>query len=73
MYLTNMEIVKVIALVIYLYSFVIYSKQLFEDLRQDGPKILSEWLGFILVLVGAFTPILNTYVTIQIMKFKRKQ
>ena len=72
MHLTNIEVLKVIGLVIYIYSMIIYLKQINDDLIDDRPKILQEWIAFILVSVGAFVPILNTVVAVLIIKFKRQ-
>mgnify|MGYP003643771814 FL=1 len=72
MHLTNIEVLKVIGLVIYIYSMIIYLKQINDDLVEDRPKILQEWIAFTLVSVGAFVPILNTIVAVLIIKFKRQ-
>ena len=72
MHLTNIEVLKVIGLVIYIYSMIIYLKQINDDLVEDRPKILQEWIAFTLVSVGALVPILNTIVAVLIIKFKRQ-
>ena len=72
MHLTNIEVLKVIGLVIYIYSMIIYLKQINDDLIDDRPKILQEWIAFILVSIGAFMPILNTIVAVLIIKLKRQ-
>lgn len=68
MYLTNMEIVKAIALGLYLYSMFIYLKELFADFKNNKPKVFSEYFWYVLLLVGGFVPVLNTIVSIIIIK-----
>jgi hypothetical protein len=71
MYLTNMEIVKSIGFGIYLYSMFIYLKELFEGIRYDRPKMLSEWFWYAIFFLGSCVPILNTIVAYQIIKPKK--
>tara|TARA_R110000751_G_scaffold69676_2_gene141389 strand:+ start:1051 stop:1284 length:234 start_codon:yes stop_codon:yes gene_type:complete len=68
MHLTNTEIFKVVGFVIYFFSMFIYLKQLYEDLKNETPYYFREWIGFILVMIGAFTPVLNTVVAYLIAK-----
>ena len=72
MYLTNMEIVKLVGLVIYLYSMFIYLKELFADFKDNKPKVFSEYFWYVLLLVGGFVPVLNTIVGYYIIKSDKK-
>ena len=72
MYLTNMEIVKATGLAIYLYSMFIYLKELFEDFKDNKPKVFSEYFWYAIMLVGTFAPVLNTIVGYYIIKSDKK-
>ena len=70
MYLTNMEMVKIVGFVIYFYSMFLYLVEMLKEVKDDRPKFFSEWIGFFVVSIGAFTPILNTIVAVIILKMK---
>ena len=71
MYLTNIEILKSIAFGIYLYSLVIYLKELFIDFKDEKPKVFSEWFWYTILLIGGFVPVLNTVVGYYIIKTEK--
>ena len=48
MNLTNIEVMKSIAFGIYLYSLVIYLKELFAEFKDEKPKVFSEWFWYII-------------------------
>tara|TARA_R110002050_G_scaffold294193_1_gene451666 strand:+ start:199 stop:426 length:228 start_codon:yes stop_codon:yes gene_type:complete len=68
MNLTSIEIVKIIMLVIYAMSLFVYLRELLEDLKDNRPKVFSEWFWYVAILIGAFVPALNTIVCYQIIK-----
>ena len=68
MHLTNIEMVKIVMLVIYAMSLFVYLKELLEDLKDNRPKVFSEWFWYVAILIGAFVPALNTIVCYQIIK-----
>ena len=72
MHLTNIEMVKIVMLVIYAMSLFVYLKELFKGFKYDRPKVFSEWLCYLILLIGAFVPVLNTVVSYQIIKTEKK-
>ena len=68
MYLTNIEIVKVVGLVIYLYSMFIYLKELLAEAIDDRPKVFSEYFWYTILFIGGLVPVLNTIVSVIIIK-----
>ena len=68
MHLTNIEVMKSIAFGIYLYSLVIYLKELFAEFKDEKPKVFSEWFWYVILLIGGFAPIFNTIICYQIYK-----
>ena len=68
MNLTSIGLVEIIILVIYAMSLFVYLRELFEDLKDEKPKVFSEWFWYIAILIGAFVPVLNTIVCYQIIK-----
>ena len=68
MNLTNIEMVKIVMLVIYAMSLFVYLRELLEDLKNEKPKVFSEWFWYVMLLIGAFVPALNTIVCYQIIK-----
>ena len=68
MHLTNIEMVKIVMLVIYAMSSFVYLKELFEDFKDNKPKVFSEWIWYVVILIGGFVPALNTVVSYQIIK-----
>ena len=68
MHLTNIEMVKIVMLVIYAMSLFVYLRELLEDLKNEKPKVFSEWFWYVMLLIGGFVPVLNTVVSYQIIK-----
>ena len=66
--ITNIEMVKIVMLVIYAMSSFVYLRELLEDLKDNRPKVFSEWFWYVAILIGAFVPALNTIVCYQIIK-----
>ena len=72
MHLTNIEMVKIVMLVIYAMSLFVYLRELLEDLKNEKPKVFSEWFWYVMLLIGGFVPVLNTVVSYQIIKTEKK-
>ena len=72
MHLTNMEMVNTIGYVIYAMSLFVYLKELLKGFKYDRPKVFSEWLCYVILLIGGFVPVLNTVVSYQIIKTEKK-
>ena len=72
MHLTNIEMVKIVMLVIYAMSSFVYLKELFADFKDNKPKVFSEWFWYVILLIGGFVPVLNTVVSYQIIKTEKK-
>ena len=72
MNLTNIEMVKIVMFVIYAMSSFVYLKELFEDFKDNKPKVFSEWFCYVMLLIGGFVPVLNTVVSYQIIKTEKK-
>jgi hypothetical protein len=70
--ITNIEMVKIVMLVIYAMSSFVYLKELFADFKDNKPKVFSEWFWYVILLIGAFGPVLNTVVSYQIIKTEKK-
>ena len=70
--ITNIEMVKIVMLVIYAMSSFVYLKELFKDFKNDRPKVFSEWFWYVMLLIGGFVPVLNTVVSYQIIKTEKK-
>ena len=68
-----METLKAIALAIYIYSSVVYLKELLEDFKTDKPKVFSEISWYSILFIGGLIPILNTCVTISILILRNKK
>jgi hypothetical protein len=70
--ITNIEMVKIVMLVIYAMSSFVYLKELFADFKDNKPKVFSEWFWYVILLIGGFGPVLNTVVSYQIIKTEKK-
>tara|TARA_R110002050_G_scaffold53609_1_gene121844 strand:- start:188 stop:412 length:225 start_codon:yes stop_codon:yes gene_type:complete len=70
--ITNIEMVKIVMIVIYAMSSFVYLKELFLDFKYDRPKLFSEWFCYVMLLIGGFVPVLNTVVSYQIIKKQKK-
>jgi hypothetical protein len=70
--ITNIEMVKIVMIVIYAMSSFVYLKELFLDFKNDRPKVFSEWFYYVMLLIGGFVPVLNTVVSYQIIKTEKK-
>jgi|TARA_R110000796_G_scaffold82088_2_gene180444 hypothetical protein len=49
-------------------SSYVYIKELIEDLKEERPKVFSEWFWYIVLVIGGFVPVLNTVVCYKIIK-----
>lgn len=63
-----MEIMQSIGFSIYIYSAVVYMSELLVDFRNDKPKVFSEIFWYSALFIGGLIPILNTCVTLSILK-----
>ena len=37
-------------------------------MKDNKPKVFSEWIWYVVILIGGFVPVLNTVVSYQIIK-----
>ena len=68
MNIASIEILKIVMFVIYFMSSYVYIKELIEDLKEERPKVFSEWFWYIVLVIGGFVPVLNTVVCYKIIK-----
>jgi hypothetical protein len=65
-------ILNIVACIVYVCSGIIYLVELLQGFRKDRPKVLSEWLWYIMLLIGGFVPGVNTIASYKIIKLNRK-